>query len=45
MDSKKEKMLSKELYDADDSELAAERERAREFMMRYNRTTVHEQSE
>lgn len=39
MGSEKQKMLNGELYDADDNELVAERERAREFTRRYNRTT------
>jgi len=39
MDSEKEKMLSGELYDADDPELVAERDRARELTRRYDRTT------
>lgn len=38
-------MLTGELYDADDSELVAERERARDLTRRYNRTTVHDQPE
>ena len=45
IDSEKEKMLNGELYDADDSELVAERERARELSRRYNRKTVHGQNE
>ncbi|SEQ00193.1 sugar O-acetyltransferase [Natrinema salaciae] len=43
MDSEKEKMLNGELYDADDPELVAERERARDLTRRYNRT--NEQTE
>jgi maltose O-acetyltransferase len=39
MGREKEKMLKGELYDADDPELVAERERARELTGRYNRTT------
>ena len=38
-------MLNGELYDADDPELVAERERARDLTRRYNRTTVHDQNE
>jgi maltose O-acetyltransferase len=45
MDSEKEKMLSGELYDADDPELVAERERARELTRQYNRTTPDEPEE
>ena len=45
MDSEKEKMLNGELYDADDPELVAEQERARELMGRYKRTTAHDQTE
>jgi maltose O-acetyltransferase len=43
--SEKEKMRNGELYDADDPELVAERERARELTGRYNRTraTDHEE--
>lgn len=36
MGSEKEKMLNGELYDADDPELVAEREQARELTRRYN---------
>jgi len=39
MPSEKEKMLAGELYDADDPELVAERERASELTRAYNRTT------
>lgn len=45
MTSEKEKMLNGELYDAGDPELVADRERARELTGRYNRTTVHDQTE
>lgn len=45
MDSEKENMLNGELYDADDPDLVAERERARDLTRRYNRTTVHDQTE
>ncbi|WP_336343238.1 sugar O-acetyltransferase [Halalkalicoccus ordinarius] len=45
MTSEKERMLTGELYDADDSELVAERERARDLTRRYNHTTVHDQPE
>jgi len=45
MKSEKEKMLNGELYDADDPELVSERKRARDLTRRYNRTTVHDQSE
>lgn len=38
MGDEKEKMLNGELYDADDPELIAERERARHLTTRYNRT-------
>jgi maltose O-acetyltransferase len=44
MTSEKEKMLKGELYDADDPELVAERERARDLTRRYNRTTVDDQT-
>jgi len=39
MTSEKEKMLNGDLYDADDPELVAERERVRDRTGRYNRTT------
>ncbi len=45
MDSEKEKMLNGVLYDADDPDLVAERERARDLTRRYNRTTVHDRTE
>lgn len=45
MASEKEKMLNGELYDADDPELVAERERARDLTRRYNRSTVDDQTE
>lgn len=45
MEREKEKMLNGALYDADDPELVADRERARDLTRRYNRTTAHEQSE
>ncbi|WP_115862919.1 maltose acetyltransferase domain-containing protein [Halorussus litoreus] len=38
MTSEKEKMLNGDLYDADDPELVAERERARDLTRRYNTT-------
>lgn len=40
--SEREKMLAGELYDAADPELVAERERARELLAQYNRTTFEE---
>ncbi|MFC6718376.1 sugar O-acetyltransferase [Natrialbaceae archaeon GCM10025810] len=45
MASEKEKMLNGELYDADDPELVAERERARDLTERYNRTPVRDQTD
>jgi maltose O-acetyltransferase len=42
MPSEKEKMLNGELYDAEDPELVAERERARELLRAYNATTEAE---
>ena len=38
-------MLSGQLYNADDPELVAEREHARDLTKRYNRTTARDQSE
>ncbi|WP_323173580.1 maltose acetyltransferase domain-containing protein [Natrialba sp. PRR66] len=45
MNSEKEKMLNGELYDADDPELVAEREHARDLTRRYNNTTPDAQKE
>lgn len=45
MPSEREKMLSGELYDASDSRLVAERERARELARKYNRTTEDDPEE
>lgn len=45
MDSEKEKMLAGDRYDADDPELVAERERARDLTRRYNRTTANDPEE
>ena len=45
MDSEKEKMLDGDLYDADDPELVADRERARDLTRRYNRTAADESEE
>ena len=45
MTSEKEKMLNRRLYDAADPELVDEREHARDLTKRYNRTTIHNQSE
>ena len=45
MVSEKEKMLNGQLYDADDPELVAEQEYARDLTRRYNCTTVHDQTE
>ena len=42
MGDEKEKMLNGELYDADDPQLVAERERARDLTRRYNRTAAAE---
>ncbi|MBP1988062.1 sugar O-acetyltransferase [Halolamina salifodinae] len=42
MASEKEKMLNGDLYDADDPELVAERERARELTRAYNETAADE---
>jgi maltose O-acetyltransferase len=42
MTSEKEKMLNGELYDASDSQLVAERKRARGLTRRYNRTTEND---
>ncbi|ELZ05280.1 maltose acetyltransferase domain-containing protein [Natrialba asiatica] len=42
MGSEKEKMLHGELYDADDPELVAEREHARDLTRRYNRTVAND---
>ncbi|WP_053949277.1 sugar O-acetyltransferase [Halolamina sediminis] len=43
MASEKEKMLRGDLYDADDPELVAERERARELTRAYNQTAADDQ--
>jgi maltose O-acetyltransferase len=43
MDSEKEKMLGGELYDADDPELVADRERARDLTDRYNRMAADDE--
>jgi len=45
MGPEKEKMVNGELYDPDDPELVAERERARELTRRYNHTAVHDEAE
>lgn len=45
MGSEKSKMLNGELYDADDPELVAERNRARERTRRYNRTSAEDRAE
>lgn len=45
MGSEKEKMLNGELYDADDPELVADREHARDITRRYNHTTPNEKKE
>jgi len=45
MGSEKEKMLTGELYDADDPELVADRKRARELTKCYNRTTADDKIE
>lgn len=45
MGKEKEKMLNGELYDADDPELVAERERARRLTRQYNQTTPNDGEE
>ena len=45
MGSEKEKMLNGELYNADDPELVAERERTRVLTRRYNQTTPDDSEE
>lgn len=45
MDSEKKKMLNGELYDAEDPELVAERERARELTREYNQTASDDYEE
>jgi maltose O-acetyltransferase len=42
MDGEKQRMLNGELYDPDDPDLVADRERARDLTRRYNRTTPDE---
>lgn len=45
MDGEKRRMLNGELYDPDDPDLVADRERARDLTRRYNRTTPDERDE
>ena len=45
MTTEKEKMLSGDRYDADDPQLVAERERARDLTRRYNDTTASDREE
>lgn len=45
MTSEKEKMLNRRLYDAANPELVDEREHVRDLTKRYNRMTIHNQSE